>query len=68
MYLGMVAFQLWPKWVVRLRRWVYAGLYMDEGYTHWILRLWPTRWAGAHDVQQTALSIDHPATAHAHKP
>ncbi|CAM5191083.1 putative inorganic carbon transporter subunit DabB OS=Castellaniella defragrans (strain DSM/ CCUG 39792 / 65Phen) OX=1437824 GN=dabB PE=3 SV=1 [Castellaniella denitrificans] len=47
MYFGMVAFQLWPQSVVALRRWVYAGFYMDEGYTHWVLRLWPARWAGA---------------------
>jgi len=47
MYFGMMAFQLWPRSVVTLRRWVYAGFYMDEGYTHWVLRLWPVRWAGA---------------------
>jgi len=47
MYLGMVAFQVWPQSVVTARRWVYAGFYMDEGYTHWVLRLWPAAWAGA---------------------
>ncbi len=47
MYLEMAAFQLWPHALVTLRRWVYAGFYMDEGYTHWVLRLWPTRWTGA---------------------
>ncbi|WP_232305019.1 NADH-quinone oxidoreductase subunit L [Castellaniella caeni] len=47
LYLGMVVFQLWPQAVVTVRRWVYAGFYMDEGYTHWVLRLWPTAWAGA---------------------
>ncbi|HEX7380670.1 MAG TPA: NADH-quinone oxidoreductase subunit L [Nevskiaceae bacterium] len=46
MYLEMVAFQLWPAALVTLRRWVYAGFYMDEGYTHWVLVLWPTRWTG----------------------
>ena len=46
-YLGMAAFQLWPYSLVTLRRWVYAGFYMDEGYTHWVLRLCPTRWVGA---------------------
>ncbi|TAL73989.1 MAG: NADH-quinone oxidoreductase subunit L [Rhodanobacter sp.] len=46
MYLEMVAFQVWPHAIRTLRRWVYAGFYMDEGYTHWVLRLWPTRWAG----------------------
>jgi NAD(P)H-quinone oxidoreductase subunit 5 len=47
MYLEMTAFQLWPQSLVTVRRWVYAGFYMDEGYTHWVLRLWPARWAGA---------------------
>ncbi len=47
MYLAMVAFQIRPQSVVTLRRWVYSGFYMDEGYTYWVLRLWPVRWAGA---------------------
>jgi NAD(P)H-quinone oxidoreductase subunit 5 len=47
MYLGMTVFQLWPQSVVTVRRWVYAGFYLDEGYTHWVLKLWPARWAGA---------------------
>ncbi|HEU0198037.1 MAG TPA: NADH-quinone oxidoreductase subunit L [Nevskiaceae bacterium] len=53
MYLEMVAFQLWPRRTVILRRWVYAGFYMDEGYTYAVLRGWPTHWAGA-DAGQTA--------------
>jgi len=47
MYLEMTAFQLWPGSLETVRRWVYAGFYMDEGYTHWVLRLWPAPWAGA---------------------
>lgn len=47
MYLEMMAFQLWPQSLVTVRRWVYAGFYMDEGYTHWVLKLWPVGWAGA---------------------
>lgn len=47
MYLGMVAFQWRPQSVTAVRRWVYAGFYMDEGYTCWVLRLWPAAWAGA---------------------
>ncbi|MGB3290222.1 MAG: proton-conducting transporter membrane subunit, partial [Burkholderiaceae bacterium] len=47
MYLEMTAFQLWPRSLETIRRWVYAGFYMDEGYTHWVLRLWPASWAGA---------------------
>ena len=47
LYLGMTVFQLWPQSVITVRRWIYAGFYMDEGYTYWVLRLWPVRWAGA---------------------
>jgi NAD(P)H-quinone oxidoreductase subunit 5 len=47
MYLGTAAFQLRPRSLTAVRRWVYAGFYLDEGYTHWVLMLWPTRWAGA---------------------
>ncbi|HET8597496.1 MAG TPA: NADH-quinone oxidoreductase subunit L [Castellaniella sp.] len=47
MYLGTMAFQLRPRSLTAVRRWVYAGFYLDEGYTHWVLMLWPTRWAGA---------------------
>jgi NAD(P)H-quinone oxidoreductase subunit 5 len=47
MYVEMTAFQLWPQSLVAVRRWVYAGFYMDEGYTYWVLRLWPASWAGA---------------------
>ncbi|NGM85782.1 NADH-quinone oxidoreductase subunit L [Parapusillimonas sp. SGNA-6] len=47
MYVEMTAFQLWPQSLVAVRRWVYAGFYMDEGYTYWVLRLWPAAWAGA---------------------
>ncbi|WP_323012256.1 NADH-quinone oxidoreductase subunit L [Castellaniella sp.] len=45
MYLSMVALQRWPQAAIGVRRWVYAGFYMDEGYTWWLLRLWPTAWA-----------------------
>jgi NAD(P)H-quinone oxidoreductase subunit 5 len=47
MYVEMTAFQLWPQSLVAVRRWVYAGFYMDEGYTYWVLRRWPASWAGA---------------------
>ena len=63
MYVEMAAFQLWPHALVTLRRWVYAGFYMDEGYTHWVLRLWPTRWAGA-ETRSTALRVRASACAH----
>ncbi|HEY9110603.1 MAG TPA: NADH-quinone oxidoreductase subunit L [Rhodanobacteraceae bacterium] len=63
MYLELAAFQLWPHALVTLRRWVYAGFYMDEGYTHWVLRLWPTRWAGA-ETRNTTAPTHAPVCAH----
>lgn len=62
MYLGMVTFQLRPRAVVAVRRWVYAGFYMDEGYTYWVLRFWPAAWAGAgRDAVPPAWSPREPA-------
>jgi NAD(P)H-quinone oxidoreductase subunit 5 len=57
MYVGMAVFQLWPHAVIEVRRWVYAGFYMDEGYTHWVLRLWPTHWAAAGHANVRAPSV-----------
>ncbi|TAN07273.1 MAG: NADH-quinone oxidoreductase subunit L [Rhodanobacteraceae bacterium] len=57
MYLGMVLLQLWPRAVIEVRRWVYAGFYMDEGYTHWVLRICPTHWAAAGHTSGRAPSI-----------
>ncbi|HEU0276472.1 MAG TPA: NADH-quinone oxidoreductase subunit L [Rhodanobacteraceae bacterium] len=59
MYGEMALFQVWPRAVVTLRRWVYAGFYMDEGYTHWVLRLWPARWAGVDEETRRAALIVH---------
>jgi NAD(P)H-quinone oxidoreductase subunit 5 len=62
MYLGMTVFQLWPQSVVTARRWVYAGFYMDEGYTHWVLKLWPVRWASpGSETAQTPWSVHESA-------
>lgn len=63
LYLGMTVFQLWPESVVTARRWVYAGFYMDEGYTYWVLKLWPVRWAGAGSGSETmqAWRLQQPA-------
>lgn len=64
MYFEMAAFQLWPHVLVTLRRWVYAGFYMDEGYTHWVLRLWPTRWADAGTTRDAALTTRASSPTH----
>ena len=44
LYLMQVLMQRRPHWVERLRRWSYAGFYVDEAYTRLALRLWPVRW------------------------
>jgi NAD(P)H-quinone oxidoreductase subunit 5 len=64
MYVEMAAFQLWPHSLVTLRRWVYAGFYMDEGYTHWVLRLWPKRWADAGTTRDEAMAPRPSAATH----
>jgi NAD(P)H-quinone oxidoreductase subunit 5 len=64
MYFEMAAFQLWPHSLITLRRWVYAGFYMDEGYTHWVLRLWPKRWADARPIRDAAIISRSSAPTH----
>ena len=44
LYLCLVVLQLHPQSLSAWRRWIYAGLYMDEIYTRLTLQLWPTRW------------------------
>jgi NAD(P)H-quinone oxidoreductase subunit 5 len=36
-----------------VRRWSYAGFYVDEIYTRAALRLWPARWGGPHRADST---------------
>lgn len=64
LYIGMVVFQCSPRAVVALRRWVYAGFYMDEGYTWWVLRLWPTPWAAAGHAPATVRPVLNPVHPH----
>lgn len=45
MYVCLVFLQLRPQTLAGLRRWSYAGFYLDEIYTRLALRLWATRWA-----------------------
>jgi len=47
MYLFLMALQMRPYAWTRLRRWSYAGFYVDEVFTRLALRLWPTRWTVA---------------------
>ncbi len=46
MYTALAALQLGPRRLDALRRWSYAGFYVDEIYTRVALRLWPARWGG----------------------
>jgi NAD(P)H-quinone oxidoreductase subunit 5 len=45
LYGCLVLLQLRPTSLSKLRRWSYAGFYVDELYTRMALELWPTRWA-----------------------
>lgn len=44
LYLGLAMLQWCPERFAGLRRWSYAGFYVDEFYTRLALRLWPARW------------------------
>jgi NAD(P)H-quinone oxidoreductase subunit 5 len=44
LYGCLVLLQLKPASLAKLRRWSYAGFYVDELYTRMALELWPTRW------------------------
>jgi NAD(P)H-quinone oxidoreductase subunit 5 len=56
MYLCQVALQVRPQALTSLRRWSYAGFYLDEWFTRLALKCWPTRWAAvakpAHDFHK----------------
>ena len=47
MYLFVMTLQMQPQAWARLRRWSYAGFYVDEWFTTLALKLWPTRWTVA---------------------
>ncbi len=46
LYLMLAALQLDARRLETVRRWSYAGFYVDELYTRAALRLWPARWGG----------------------
>ncbi|MFT0532639.1 NADH-quinone oxidoreductase subunit L [Castellaniella hirudinis] len=60
LYAGMGLFLCRPRLVIGVRRWVYAGFYTDEGYTWWVLRLWPVAWAGAAPPAAAARPVRNP--------
>lgn len=45
LYLCLVILKLKPQALIGLRRWSYAGFYLDEIYTRITLKLWPSRWS-----------------------
>lgn len=49
LYLCLVTLQVRPQALVRLRRWSYAGFYVDEWVTRLVLKHWPTRWTVSPD-------------------
>jgi NAD(P)H-quinone oxidoreductase subunit 5 len=46
LYGTLALLQFAPLRLQSLRRWSYAGFYVDEIYTRVALRLWPARWGG----------------------
>lgn len=44
LYAATIMIQWMPARLDALHRWVYAGFYLDEFYTRWVLRLWPVSW------------------------
>lgn len=44
LYLATTMIQQMPARLAVLHRSVYAGFYLDEFYTRWVLRLWPVSW------------------------
>ena len=47
MYAGLAVLQRAPRPMEGLRRWSYAGFYVDEWFTRLTLRLWPVQWGAA---------------------
>lgn len=50
LYLVTSLVLLRPQMMNSLRRWSYAGFYLDEAYTRLAMRLWSGRWANASHV------------------
>jgi NAD(P)H-quinone oxidoreductase subunit 5 len=44
LYVALAVLQAAPARLETLRRWSYAGFYVDELYTRFTLRCWPTPW------------------------
>ena len=54
LYACLVQLQLRPEKLSQLRRWSYAGFYVDELYTRVTLAYWPTRWGHSSKATPTA--------------
>lgn len=52
-YVVLVCIQVCPARLETLRRWSYAGFYVDEFYTRLTLRLWPGQWIPARADRRT---------------
>ncbi len=57
LYAWLALLQLWPQGLSSLRRWSYAGFYMDEIYTRMALQLWPAGWAPEPGGRKAAASL-----------
>lgn len=62
LYLCLLTLHIRPQALTRLRRWSYAGFYVDEWVTRLILKLWPTRWIVTEDnSHNVAIAAPSPA-------
>lgn len=68
MYTGLAALQRGPAALEGLRRWSYAGFYVDEWFTRLTLRVWPGRWGATAAVRHAhtcaGSSSNAPASPH----
>ena len=56
LYHLLLALQLRPHALEVWRRMSYAGFYVDEIYTRFVLKLWPVRWTPLSKLTVNALS------------
>ena len=61
LYLSLVIIQHRPEKIASLRRWSYAGYYLDEIYTRVALWIWPRNWSSK-PITRPAPSETNPKT------
>lgn len=57
MYAALSGLQVSKNVWLRLRRWSYAGFYVDEIYTRCTLKLWPMRWPASGPITSNVTEL-----------